>query len=54
LCTALINIQSAKSSNWAEGKQRELEAFFGRLHEYQSIFTENVTTIYNQVRGETN
>ncbi|HEY9177181.1 MAG TPA: cyclodeaminase/cyclohydrolase family protein [Flavipsychrobacter sp.] len=47
LYTVLINIKHAKGSDWATATRAETETFFGRLHEYQYIFSGRLAAMYN-------
>lgn len=50
LFTALLNIKSAKNAAWTGSKRTEVETYFGRLHEYQYIFSGKLAALYNYVQ----
>lgn len=47
LYTVLINVKNAKGADWATATRAETETFFGRLHEYQYIFSGRLAAMYN-------
>lgn len=47
LYTVLINVKNAKGGDWAAATRAETETFFGRLHEYQYIFSGRLAGMYN-------
>lgn len=50
LYAALVNIKAAKSAAWTSGLREQVQTCFGRLHEYQYIFSGRLAAIYNQVQ----
>ena len=48
LYMTLINIKDAKNGSWTIAKRAEVETFFGRLHEYQYIFSGRLAAMYNK------
>lgn len=51
LFAALANIKSAKGADWTISKRAEAEIYFGRLHEYQYIFSGKLATLYNSTQS---
>lgn len=50
LYATLINIKSAKGATWTVGLRDQVQTCFGRLHEYQYIFSGRLAAIYNEVQ----
>lgn len=48
LYASLKNIQSSKDEAWRSTKQQQVETLMGRLHEYNSIFTARLESIYTK------
>lgn len=49
LYATLINVKSAKGATWTVGLRDQVQTCFGRLHEYQYIFSGRLAAIYNDV-----
>lgn len=49
LYMVLCNMQTGKNCQWANSKRAIVETFFGRLHEYQYIFSGRLASLYNKV-----
>ncbi len=47
LFMALSNLKASNNTEWVDGKHSELEVYFGRLHEYQSILNNRLANLYN-------
>lgn len=50
LYAALINIQAARGAPWTTRLREQVQTCFGRLHEYQYIFSGRLAAMYNQVQ----
>lgn len=50
LYAALINMQAAKGAPWTTRLREQMQTCFGRLHEYQYIFSGRLAALYNQVQ----
>lgn len=48
LYMVLSNLKASKNQVWVEGKHSEVELYFGRLHEYQSILNNRLAMLYTK------
>lgn len=48
LYAVLVNIKAAKGADWTAERRAEAEVYFGRLPEYQYIFSGKLATLYNK------
>ncbi|MCB9065170.1 MAG: cyclodeaminase/cyclohydrolase family protein [Chitinophagales bacterium] len=48
LYMTLFNIKSSDGSEWVDDIRTEIETYFGRLHEYQYIFSGKLAGLYNK------
>ena len=51
LYACLLNIQAAKDAAWTAHVQEQVHTCYGRLHEYQHIFSGRLEALYNKTLG---